>query len=158
MIICCQSDATLLSVDISLCTFSAHFIKCASEMMCGLRTAKYPTMHFTPASQPQQTYGHLSIEKRLTKCLERKLSSAFLSSRSRSGVCGVLHATNCVRDLRTEGGEGVEEVGYACKCDRLCEWERGRGGEGGGLDVACCRHKGGLIVNTHSRVQWICSR
>lgn len=25
------------------------------------------------------------------------------------------------------------------------------GGDGGVLDVACCRHKGGLIVNTQSR-------
>lgn len=28
-------------------------------------------------------------------------------------------------------------------------WVR-REGEGGGLDAARCRHKGGLIVNTHS--------
>ena len=37
----------------------------------------------------------------------------------------------------------------SCKCGRLCVCEGRRGGRGV-LDVACCRHKGRLRVNTHS--------
>lgn len=64
-------------------------------------------------------------------------------------TCGVMEERFCGR----RGGGGV--VGArSCKCGRLCVREGGRvrqeRGGGGGLDVARCRHKGGLIVNTHS--------
>ena len=62
--------------------------------------------------------------------------------------CSVLrvcvHCSVCVQDLWSDGGEVLwEGLGGGGR-----GW--GQRGGGGALDVACCRHKGGLIVNTHS--------
>lgn len=80
------------------------------------------------------------------------------SSSSTVSKCSVLRVCVCVQDLWTDGGgerfcgrQGEGVGARSCKCGRLCVSGGGEaGGRRGVLDVACCRHKGGLMVNTHS--------